>query len=528
MHTHKRMVPALAVALALVLSVSACERDLTGVNENPNDPSNVTVPLMLPEAIRVPVETALGFGVNRNHTAVWSQQFAQIQYPDEDRYLVRETSMNGPWTTFYAGALEELQTIVEKGAAVGDPTYEAVGMIMSAWTTHFVTDLYGDVPFSEALQADAEDAKNSPAYDAQQSVYEGLFTMLETAGQKIDAGGAAFGSGDPAYTGDGSADLIYGGDMAKWQKFANSLRLRMAMRMSEVDAATAQTEFMEAYNTGELITSNADNAMLAYPGSPPNENPLFENRYRGARDDHSVSETLVDILEPTVDDDAIVVQRESGPDTVFTVAQRPIEGLDDPRLAVYAKPAESNGGYRGALNGAAQTNKRALASISRIGAAFRDDPSAPVTLMTAAEVHFLLAEAALRGWGVAGTAQEHYEAGITASLEQHGIGAGAIADYMDNPGVAYDAGGTMEAQLEQIITQKWIAVFPNGMEAWSDYRRTGYPMLIPGPDADNTEVPSRFRYPGVEQSINGDSWSAAVGGLDNGNTLFSHVWWDVN
>lgn len=477
----KNLLP--AAALALALGVSACETDLAGINDNPNDPTDVSASYILPEAQRRAVEEVFGRSLNMDHASLFAQHFALIAYPNEDRYIVGDAAF--AWSDLYTDALKEFQKIIEKGQESETANHEAVGRIMTAWTYHVMTDLWGDIPYSAALKADAEEEDNTPAYDPQSDIYAGVLDELETGAGLLDPNGTTFGT----------EDLIYHGDVAKWQKFANSLRMRLAMHMSAADPTNARAEFEAAYNTSAYISDNADNATLVYPGSAPNENPFYEDKHRSARDDHAISRTLTDVLN----------------------------AWSDPRLKVYADPTEADSTvYSGALNGLIQQPNDG-AEISRIGKYWRDTPTAPFVLLSAAEVHFLLAEAAQHSWTVTGSAQSHYEMGIRASMKQYGIADADIDAYLVRPGVAW---GT-DDPYKQIATQKWIALYGNGMEAWSEYRRTGYPVLTPGADAELTEVPSRLRYPSIEQSLNGANWQAAID-RQGPNTLTTRVWWDRN
>jgi hypothetical protein len=276
--------------------------------------------------------------------------------------------------------------------------------------------------------------------------------------------------------------------------------MRLAMRLSEVSAATAQAEFVAAYNAGGF-QSNADNAMLEWPGAPY-ENPFNEN-YQ-TRDDHGISATMVDTLT----------------------------SLTDPRLQLYAEPAAFDGVYRGLANNYA-VPPLSIVYYSRIGNFWRADGAAtPTAIMTYSEVLFLQAEAAQRGW-IAGSAAALYEAAIRASMNQYDAWApvngptdAEIDAYVLQPNVVYNAA----TGLAQIQLQKWIALFMNGHEAWANQRRTDLPALLAGPNLDVSlsRLPVRFTYPGGEQSLNKANLDAAVARQGGGLALDDLVWWDVN
>ncbi|MDH5804060.1 MAG: SusD/RagB family nutrient-binding outer membrane lipoprotein, partial [Gemmatimonadota bacterium] len=429
----RKKLAGVALLVGLVFAAGACE-PLTDVNNNPNAPTDVPARFLLPQSIRVAVEQTFGAGQMLQHTGLWAQHFAQIQYPDEETGQVRPARMSGYWNGYYAGPLMDVQTVIDKGVDGAEPNEEGVGRIWKAWIYHIITDLWGDVPYSEALQG----ADNTtPAYDTQQAVYAGLIAELTAAGALLDNADDGFGDGD----------LIYGNDFNKWERFANSLRMRLAMRMSEVDPAGAQAAFVAAYNAGGF-TSNADNAKLDYPGSPYQQ-PFYEN-YLG-RDDNSISGAMVDTLA----------------------------SLNDPRLALYAEPTTYDGTYRGHYNGYADPDS-SLSFYSRIGNFWRANGEAtPSMIMTYSEVLFLEAEAVARGW-IAGDAAASYAAAIQANMEQYdgygaGISAADIATYLAQPAVAYTG-------INDIHLQKWIALWMNGSEAYANWRRTDVPTLTPGPD----------------------------------------------
>lgn len=469
-----------ALLAGLVLAVGACENDLTEVNQNPNAPTDVGAAFLLPQSIRAAVQNTFGAGQMLSHTAIWPQHAVELQYPDEEEGLVRASRMQSYWDGYYAGPLADIQTVIDKGTEAGNGSITGVGLIWKAWIFHIVTDSWGDIPYSEALKG----AENTtPAYDAQQAIYQGMIQNL-TDGQAMLAG-AAFGSGD----------ILYGDDMSKWKKFANSMRMRLAMRMAQVDPGAAQAAFVAAYNAGGF-TSNADNAMFAWPGAPY-RNPLFEN-WQG-RDDHGISATMVDTLT----------------------------SLADPRLELYAEPAAEDGEYRGLQNGDI-TPEHSISWYSRIGDFWRANGAAtPTALITYAEVLFLEAEAAYRGW-IAGDPASLYEQGIRANMTQYSYmnapTAAEIDAYLAQPVIQYDAA----RGLSQIQLQQWIGLYMNGSEAWSTWRRTGVPDLQPGPDLTVSRIPVRFSYPDLEQSLNNTNLQAAVSRQGGGLDLVTPLWWMPN
>jgi hypothetical protein len=475
-----------ALAAGVLLVGGGCE-PLTEVNKNPNAPTDVGAQFLLPQAIRAAVENTFSDFPMFSHTGIWAQQLVELQYPDEEQGHVRPGNLQAFWTNYYAGPLKDIQVVIDKGRASSSPNIEAVGLIWKTWIFHLITDLWGDVPYAEALRA--EEGITTPVYDTQQSIYASMLQTLEDAAAMLDPAGADFGSGD----------ILYGNDVVKWRRFANSLRMRLAMRLSEVAAGVAQTEFVAAYNAGGF-QSNADNAMLEWPG-PPYENPFYEN-WTG-RDDHGVSKTMIDTLI----------------------------SLNDPRLQLYAEPAASDGAYRGYGNNIA--TPPVLVNYSRMGNFWRrDGPATPTAIMTYSEVLLLQAEAAQRGW-ITGVPATLYETAIRANMNQYDAWGpvnnptdAEIGAYVVQPSVVLSA--TPATALAQIQLQKWIALYMNGHEAWANQRRTDLPTLVAGPDLDLPRLPVRFFYPEGEQSLNKLNLDAAVARQGGGLTLVDLVWWDVN
>lgn len=482
----KRNLRAVVPALALALAAGACEGDLTDLNVDPNNPPAVPASSLLPQAEASAVNRALGSNFNLTMAGLWSQSWAKIQYIDEDWYEVRTTTNDTHWTQFYAGSLMDMQKIIEQGDSLNIPNYVGIGTILQQWTYHIITDTWGDVPYSEALQGSAN---TRPKYDAQKDIYYGMLAKLTTASTTLQPSGATFGD----------EDEIYSGDPVAWRRFSNSLRLRLAMRMSNVDANKARTEFLAALAApGGVFTNNAHNAQLHYIGSVPSNNPIYSIFHEGGRYDQVISQTMVDSLQQ----------------------------LNDPRLAVYADPAPNGCAdgrdYCGYQNGTETAED--FDALSPIGSAFRNDPQAPSVMMDYAEVLFLRAEAAARGW-TGDDPAALYRAGIRASMERHGIASDAIDAYLAQSSVAYTG-------LRSIYMQKWIALYGNGPEQYASWRRqtiggAHVPFLTPAPGAQVQQVPYRLTYPAQEQSVNAENWTAAVA-ANGGATLYDKpVWWNT-
>ena len=475
---HRRR--ALALVMPLALLVAGCGDSLTEVNENPNAPTDVGASFILPAAIESAADEALNYGMDLGVTSLWVQHIARLQYGTTDRYNLDVDFSDGSWEDFWLEAQAETREVIRRGAAAGLPNQEAVGMILRSWVFQNMTDLWGDIPYSEALSAEAEDGTTSPAYDAQESIYAGLIADLKAANGMM-------GPGDSF----GPEDLLYEGDMQAWRRFSNSLRLRLAMRLSEVDPGTAAAEASAAVAAG-VFTSLADQAQLEYAESAPNQHP-YHTGFIERPGDYRVSATLVDTLST----------------------------LNDPRLGYIADPAESDGAYRGLPNGLPDQHEYAFNSVSKVGA-WHLRASTPSVFLSTAEVMLNQAEAAQRGW-IGGSAADFYAAGITAAMQGYGIPGDEIDAYLAQPSVAYDPA----RGLEQIGLQKWIALYDQGVEAFAEWRRTGFPDLQPSVANVNTDrIPLRLPYPVSEQAVNNEHLQEAVS-RQSGAGINDALWWDV-
>lgn len=479
--------------LALAAGTAGCE-DLTTLNENPNAPIDVPARFVFTEGLQAVSNRFLGPTFNVGYGEVLAQHLAQIQYAEEDLYLYRAADIDVLFREAYSGYLMDFHTVAELGELDGDPNTQAGGTIMRTWTMQNMTDLWGDLPYSEAFQG-VEGGIVQPAYDTQAQIYDKMFADLAAASAMIQP------SGDPF----GAQDLVYQGDMANWRKFSNSLRLRLALRVSDVAAAKAATQAAAAVAApGGLISSEAENAEICYTSTT--RNPWF-TYWQGRPGDYRMSETLVSTMR----------------------------ALNDPRLSAYAEPIEADSThdgralapgeewYEGLPNGLAENDYK-FTEASQPGDALLAQ-TACLPLMTYEEVLFLQAEAAARGL-ITGDAGALYNAAITASMRRWGATDAEIATYLARPEVAWNA-----AQWQQRIgTQKWIALFGQGLEAFAEVRRLDFPVLTPGPDAVLTSIPKRYPYPFSESTFNDANLQAArsrqsITTAEQAQT--ARLWWDV-
>ncbi len=494
-----------AAAAALAAGVTACNNDnLTNINKNPNSPEDVPAASIFTTAARSATGTWVGSDFNLRGTEWVAQHLAESQYPDEDDYK----RLQGPQTTGlfdnpYSGELEDLRRVITKGLAAKDPGTYAPAQILRTWDFAHLTNTFGDIPYFSALAGDSAGGSLSPKYDAQKDIYADFFKVLDAASKSLASASNSLGKADP----------VYAGSPAAWQKFANSLRLRLAMQIVNVDPATASAQVQAALAApGGVFASNADMAQFAWPGDGVYDNPWSVNFQ--SRDDHRMSQTFMNILLAS----------------------------NDPRIPVFAQPTVSDPTkYAGMPNGLTQTTASPYANIaSRPGKIFwpasntagvtgGKGVSTPSYLMTYAEVAFIEAEAAIRGIGglTAGQAQGFYTAAIKASMAQWGVtDQTAINAFLANSNIALGTGVTAQTQ---IATQEWVALFTDGMSAWALWRRTCAPLTLkPGPFAIINTVPRRFQYSDTEKSVNASSLNAALSAMGATTDDFTtRMYWDT-
>jgi len=499
----------LGSVVALALTAFGCNNDkLTALNTNPNSPEDVPSGPLFTNAARAGVTR--WFGSYDLRTAEFVvQHHAEIAYNDEDRYIrIHAADTQGDFNGAYSSELKDLQKVIGKATAAQEPGTYAPALTLRTWGFSYLTDNWGDVPYTSALKGDEADAGLSPSYDKQQAIYADFFAVLDKAAKDLVGASNTLGS----------ADLVYAGNVTKWQKFINSLRARLAIRVINVDPALANTQLTAARNApGGLILTNADNARLNPPGDG-----VYNNQWSsllGARDDYRMSNRFIDLMLAN----------------------------SDPRIPIFAQPTVADPtSYAGSPNSILPTKATAyFNTTSRPGAVFYagkttygpvfggSGQSLPVWFMTAAEVNFILAEAAERGLGglTPGQAPAYYNVGITQSLEQWSafataatqISASAMATYLARPGVVYQGG--VAGQI-QIAEQKYIALYTDGGTAWAEWRRTCRPItIVPGVDATETTVPRRLEYSTLETTVNAEAVAGAVA-AQGPDTFSTRMWWD--
>ena len=468
------------------LIITACTDDFEEINKNKNASETIEPEFLLTNVITELIQQNTynqGFD-QANYFAHFS---AAIGFGFFDRYLI---GSNGTyWDNLYS-YLQDIKTMQE--AESSNEAYKAVGDVLKAFISSQLTDMWNDVPYSQAVSL--SEGIVTPKYDRQEDIYTdpetGILALLRNAAFTLENTNEVI-----------RGDVMYGNDLAKWTRFANSLRLRYLLRISK--RSTDFSELEELSKSGNLMRSNNDNAVLPYLAAAPNQWPFFLAA-AGANIEHVMTFTI---------------------DSVLTL-------LDDPRIGVYYKPTQrslntNSVEYRGVRNGQnedtiGKDSTLSAEQLSLFGSIFRDVPDAvDAQFMQYAEVQFALAEATQRGY-ITGDVQEYYAEGIRAAFEYYGVEL--PADYLTREAVALNGAD----HLTKIMTQKWLSLINVGHEAWFNIRRTGIPTIVAGPDAANDgRYPVRYFYPESEQATNAENYAEAVARI-GGDNLNSKGWWETD
>lgn len=433
--------------------------------------------------------------VNVNTTRLLVQHWQQTTYFDESRYQFLDRGIPDNFSSaFYLGVLRDLKQAktqllaLELGGQLAAERNNKVAIagILEAYAWQCLVDAFGNVPYTQALRGEESAEFETPAYDDAKTIYMDVISNLQTDLSALDESAASYGDND----------FMYGGDITAWKKFGASLLLRFGMRMTDADAGMAQSLVESAVSMG-VITTAEETGALTYTGVVPHVNGIYDHYNVQNRADYVPANTIIDMM----------------------IAH------NDPRLALWftqATDADGNPAYIGGIAGL--DGAQSYPNFSHFSATFFD-PSLPAVLINDVEVHFLLAEAVERGFGVGGTAEEHYNAAIKSSIMSWG-GSEADADaYLMQESVAYSsAPGDFK---QKIGTQKWLGLYNRGLEAWTEWRRLDHPALsIPeGLTAD--DVPKRMPYPFNEGELNGDNYSAAASAI-GGDRVQTRIFWDMN
>lgn len=471
------------VAMSALLIATSCDKikDFGDTNVNPNGTAIPSPAALLTNVL----SGAVGVVASQTRPGLYAQQFSETQYTEVSLYALPQLEFDGT----LAGGLMDLQNIInintdpatrDNAAKFGANANQiAIARIMKAYIFWTVTDRWGDIPYFEALKGSAN---LSPKYDTQEAIYKDLVKELKAANAQFQSGGAKV-----------QGDIIYDGDVAKWKKFSNSLRMLIALRTSKVypgPSEFAATEFKDAFqDPNGYIATNADNFTIRYPGTVAAFSNPWWALYNG-RTDFAESKLMTDLMS----------------------------SLSDPRQSAFGS---STTGFPYGL-----TRDQAVAfgtSYATILSASKRDRAAPLVVIGASDVLLAIAEAAQRGWITANVA-EFYENGIAQNWAEWGV-TGNLTTYMGNAAVGLTGAAT---DLQKIQLQQYISFYPDGLQAWSNWRRTGVPALSPTVNAINSskQIPRRFTYGPNEYSLNAASLNEALKRLTGGDTPDSRVWWD--
>lgn len=466
-----------------------------------------------------------GFQIGQNLFAdLWGQYYSTTaENFDSDTNVEVGGWANAAWNYIYGTPAPQIQFVEEFTANENMAIENAIAKIWRIQIFHKATDYWGPIIYSEFGNGEV-----SVAYDSQEDVYNRFFTELDEAVSVLESN---LGAGN-AFN---DHDLVYGGDERQWLTFANSIRLRLAMRIRYVNPTLAQEEAEKAVLAG-VMEDNSDNALVLTTENNKNPKDLVTGW-----GEFRMSASMESLLK----------------------------GYDDPRLEDYFEPAD-DGEFRGLRNGIPSSGKGSFLNSMGSDVDIKWQPIASggtnpdIEIMNAAEMYFLRAEGALLNWDMGGTAQELYEQGIRTSMQDRSdrndavtitesqidayiassnIPADISHTHPDWPSswdisaatdipVAFESGASEERRLEQIITQKWLAVYPNGFEAYAEVRRTGYPQLLPRLSSQNNrvgpdETVRRMTFVGVEYSNNASAVEAAIQLLDGPDENDTKVWWDA-
>ena len=495
-----RLYKYISLMFALILVVTTSCEDGLDINTSPNNPATSTTAFTLPtgqaglaSAISLDLGIVAGF-----QAQYWTQAPQAGQYSAFDRYNYTGTATSSGWLRLYATSLQDLSFVRTQALEDGTPNYAAIADFLTAYAIQAATDLWGDVPNSEALQGKLGNL--TPVYDPAQDVYDALIAIIDRGLDNADPGLTAITPG--------ADDLILGGDMKAWIRFANTLKLRVYIRQAEARSGVAQAGIEAMYSAGDEFLSGNENVFLAYGGTAGNENPF----YSGAQSANSLL-TGVNI---------------TASNSVLTR----LNNVGDTRVNYFYNFPANGGGHvglpqgEGTIQGTPLTGPIQAFSTPGAGPA---GISSPVQFITGYESLFLQAEAAARGWG-SGDAKTLYDEGVQAAFTFAGAGSAAGFLGVGNPyefGQANNVGAVLTgqaAELADIQYQKWIAMNASqNVEGWAEFRRTNIPADLPvsiggtGASLAGSKFPQKVLYPTAEVSNNPNT--PAVGNIGD------PIWW---
>lgn len=499
--------------LAGTLLVQSCDKDFKDLNTNPNAVSTPTPGYIFSKAIYDGVANNANTGKLLLGTMQYTTSYNDVEGFGSKYVAARVDLSMAVFTLAFPNQVNEITEVIK--AVKDDPDKINLYSVARIWRVYCfsqITDVYGDIPYSQAGQG-YNQSIFQPAYDPQKDIYADMLKELEEAAASLN----------PANTNTfGSSDLVYNGNVTQWKKFAYSLMLRLGMRMTKIDAAAAQSWVTKAI-AGGVITANADIAKVSYVGSGQNinKNPiawnLLNDNYIWAdgvsnTEGGKYQQVFIDSLKTNNDPRLGVISVvyvggvANADESIQKGMPSNINGVKPSNFVTFSEPKQT--------------------TVLRV--------AAPLLLFTVAEANFLLAEAALRNWYSAETATVLYEKGIRAAMQQWDLisgSAGTIDPGRINTYVAAHAlntGSSMDKQMEQIYNQFWVGIFPDAQEVYANYRRTGYPALVPNNypgNATGGKIFRRLLYPTSEQTLNKNSYNETIA-RQGPDDLMTRVWWD--
>ena len=493
----KRIQPWFA-AVMLSLLLASCTKNFQDINNDPNRPKTVTPGVMLGQLQYKMVNSTIGGA--RNFTHELMQMTAPRISADGNgvhRYVITAGAASGFWNSMYS-YMTDVNDIYRISDSLKENNYKGIALVYKCWAYSMLTDIFGDIPYSQAGQAAAGNVK--PGFDTQKSIYTQLLKDLATANDLFDDTKVLTYGGDQVYA---SAALTGGKNLGiqRWKKFSNSLRLRLLLRISrrdgEIDVQGPIKAILADPVKYPVFGSNADEAIFRYPGTYPYYNPYYNARTLDWRQGDYFTSFFIDKMNTD----------------------------SDPRRGVWATQVKVNNVnvYQGIGSGYPTTVSYVVDANSSYSDGLKTMQQLGI-MMSWAELEFIKAELAVKGYNTGKTPQAHYEAGIGASMVQWGVSL--PSGYLAQAGVAYKPAGTADEQLQQIMLQKYYALFFTDYQAWFEKNRTGYPVLPRGtgiPAAN--QFPVRCPYPTYLQSLNPDNLAAAVTAMGGDNSNIK-TWWE--
>jgi hypothetical protein len=473
------------ILLVLIALFAACTDKFEEFNTDVKNPAVVAGEPLFSNAQKDLIDQISSTNVNENDWKLYAQYWTETTYTDEANYdVVNRTVPDYQFRAYYRGFLRDFQEatkIISETAAtsaIGEVEKSnklAIIELMVCYSYQELVDIFGDIPYTQAL-----DVNNiSPAYDKAADIYASLITRVTAATEALDPSQGSFGG----------ADIIYGGDVASWIKFGNSLKIKLGISIADADAGLAKSTISSGI--AGAFTSHADDALVHYFSSSPNYNPIYDDLVASGRNDFVPANTIVDMMNT----------------------------LSDPRRPAYFEPM-ADGTYLGGPYGYTSP----YANYSHLSA-WIHDPTFPGIFMTYDEIQFYLAEAAARGFTVPETAETYYNNGIKASFEYWGLTPEEATAYLAKPEVAYaTAAGDWK---QKIGTQAWLAFYTRGLVGYTEWRRLDYPIFnLAETISAYNEIPTRFTYPVNEQTLNKTSYEAASASI-GGDLPTTRIFWDA-